>query len=447
MFKIKSITRRDYIKKNILLLLLSSPYIKKTYSKNRTINESLSIINYYKGDWQEAFKAGLNDSDCIVIPKGTTCDNFNFELHVPTNKKIIINGTVCGNGHGKIILNGNNQITGIHGVINDVSIVISGGTPYISNLELSGYTQTARIYIDGKENEISNLIIDNLYIHDCNYGILRQGKNSKLVKAQITNCIFKNIKGDAIEWNVAVNDEQILIANHNIENINNTAQKGFWGIGIGLSGAHYDNSYPINKTVKNFTIENINGKNLRQLIHVENGSNFIIRNITAKNISDNFSTNAGLESATIAVYGSQNFTIDKVNIENGNGIIIGFGVNHGKYISAPQNFVLSNVIISNEKQMKNGLKASLGNKGSFATMRDIEIKGATLSILNKPESLTLRNIKVKTLDNNEAISILENKNDPRNKFNVSKNNKMTIINVEESNLAGTINNFSSIEHK
>ncbi|MBH8232311.1 hypothetical protein I8Q55_26710, partial [Klebsiella pneumoniae] len=170
-------------------------------------------------------------------------------------------------------------------------------------------------------------------------------------------------------------------------------------------------------------------------------------NITAKNISDNFSTNAGLESATIAVYGSQNFTIDKVNIENGNGIIIGFGVNHGKYISAPQNFVLSNVTISNEKQMKNGLKASLGNKGSFATMRDIDIKGATLSILNKPESLTLTNIKVKTLDNNEAISILENKNDPRNKFNVSKNNKMTIINVEESNLAGKINNFSSIEHK
>lgn len=35
------------------------------------------------------------------------------------------------------------------------------------------------------------------------------------------------MKGDAIEWNVAVNDEQILIANHNIENINNTAQKGF----------------------------------------------------------------------------------------------------------------------------------------------------------------------------------------------------------------------------
>ena len=66
-------------------------WICKTYSKNQTINESPSIINYYKGDWQEAFKTGLNDSDCIIIPKGTTCDNFNFELHVPTNKKIIIN--------------------------------------------------------------------------------------------------------------------------------------------------------------------------------------------------------------------------------------------------------------------------------------------------------------------------------------------------------------------
>jgi colanic acid biosynthesis protein WcaM len=428
-----------------MLALLFSAYTKKSFSQVKS--KTISIVNYYKGNWEDAFNKSLSDADCIVIPKGLTCDNFNFELNVPTEKKLIVNGKITGNGKGKIIINGENIITGKQGIINDVSIVITGGTPYISNLELTGYTQTARIVINGSKNKITNLIIDGLYIHNTNYGILRQGKTSTLIKARITNCNFNNLRGDAIEWNVAINDEQILIANHNIENINNISQKGFWGIGIGLSGTHYDNTYPTNKTVKNFIIENIAGKNLRQLIHVENGSDFIIRNISSENITDEFSKNSGLESATIAIYGSQNFKIEKIKILNSNGIIVGFGVNYGKYISAPQNFTISDVKSLNKKQMKNGIKMALGNRDSSVTISNIDIIGASLSILNKPESLTLENIKIKALDNNKSILIFDNKNDPRSSFSVRNPNKINILNVEGSSPDGLKEIISSLDFK
>jgi hypothetical protein len=54
------------------------------------------------------------------------------------------------------------------------------------------------------------------------------------------------------------------------------------GIGIGLAGSTYDNDYPEKQTVKNFVVANITGSNCRQLVHVENGKHFIIRNIKAK---------------------------------------------------------------------------------------------------------------------------------------------------------------------
>jgi colanic acid biosynthesis protein WcaM len=37
--------------------------------------------------------------------------------------------------------------------------------------------------------------------------------------------------------------------------------------------------------VKNFVVANITGSNCRQLVHVENGKHFVIRNIKAKNIT------------------------------------------------------------------------------------------------------------------------------------------------------------------
>jgi hypothetical protein len=49
---------------------------------------------------------------------------------------------------------------------------------------------------------------------------------------------------------VAINDRNILISDHVIDNINCTNGKINWGIGIGLAGSTYDNDYPKNKPLR-----------------------------------------------------------------------------------------------------------------------------------------------------------------------------------------------------
>ncbi len=86
-----------------------------------------------------------------------------------------------------------------------------------------------------------------LTVSHANYAILRQGFHNQIIGANITNCKFSDLQGDAIEWNVAINDSDILISDHVIERINCTNGKINWGIGIGLAGSTYDNNYPENQ--------------------------------------------------------------------------------------------------------------------------------------------------------------------------------------------------------
>lgn len=67
---------------------------------------------------------------------------------------------------------------------------------------------------------------------------------------KITHCRFSDLQGDAIEWNVAINDSNILISDHVIERINCTNGNVNWGIGIGLAGSTYDNTYPDDLAIK-----------------------------------------------------------------------------------------------------------------------------------------------------------------------------------------------------
>jgi colanic acid biosynthesis protein WcaM len=148
---------------------------------------------------------------------------------------------------------------------------------------------------------------------------------------------------------VAINDRNILISDHVIDNINCTNGKINWGIGIGLAGSTYDNDYPEKQTVKNFVVANITGSNCRQLVHVENGKHFIIRNIKAKNITPDFSKKAGIDNATVAIYGCDNFIIDNVDMVNSAGMLIGYGVIKGDYLSIPQNFKLNDIRLDNRQ--------------------------------------------------------------------------------------------------
>ena len=80
---------------------------------------------------------------------------------------------------------------------------------------MSGFGPVTQIYIGGKNKRVMhNLTIDNLTVSHANYAILRQGFHNQIIGANITNCKFSDLQGDAIEWNVAINDSDILISDH-----------------------------------------------------------------------------------------------------------------------------------------------------------------------------------------------------------------------------------------
>lgn len=195
---------------------------------------------------------------------------------------------------------------------------------------------------------------------------------------------------------MAINDRDILISDHIIERINCTNGKINWGIGIGLAGSTYDNNYPEDQAVKNFVVANITGSDCRQLIHVENGKHFVIRNIKARNITPDFSKKAGIDNATVAIYGCDNFVIDNIEMINSAGMLIGYGVIKGKYLSIPQNFRVSNIQLDNTHlaYKLRGIQISAGNAVSFVALTNIEMKRASLALHNKPQHLFMRNINV-----------------------------------------------------
>ena len=249
---------------------------------------------------------------------------------------------------------------------------------------MSGFGPVTQIYIGGKKPRVMrNLLIDRIAVSQANYAILRQGFHNQ-------------VEGDAIEWNVAINDRNILISDHVIDNINCTNGKINWGIGIGLAGSTYDNDYPEQQTVKNFVVANITGSNCRQLVHVENGKHFVIRNIKASNITPDFSKKAGIDNATVAIYGCDNFVIDNIDMVNSAGMLIGYGVIKGDYLSIPQNFKLNDIRLDNRQlaYKLRGIQISSGNATSFVAITNVNMQRATLELHNKPQHLFLRNINV-----------------------------------------------------
>lgn len=425
----KKITRRNMLK---LAFAISLPnfFQSKASAEEKLAIKQTDITNHYDGNWANAFKSAFAIADIVLVPKGIICNKINTTITIPDNKELIIDGEIIGMSKAAFVLGNNTKINGNKGKIKELQLIINGSNIKIDGVEMNGYSSTARIMIGG-EKELENLTINNLYIHDSNYGILRQGKKSSIKGVVLSNCKFENLQGDAIEWNVGINDDRILISNHEIININNTNNIKYWGIGIGLSGTHYDNNYPDSKTIKNFIVENIVGKNVRQLIHVENGKNFIIRNINAKNINKNYSVNSGLDCATIAIYGSDNFVINNINIENGYGIFIGFGIIHGQYVAAPQNFKIDGVVQKNSNYIERGMKIELGNDNSYVTIKNVDIEGANIDILNRPKFLKLENIKVKSLEQQSSLSNfnLDRKSDSRYRFSVKNKSSVEVNDV------------------
>ncbi|SNY64151.1 colanic acid biosynthesis protein WcaM [Enterobacter sp. CC120223-11] len=438
--KTYSLSRRTFLRASSALAAI--PLINGPVALAAGRNDAADIRHYNHGnDWIRAFNDAFKDYDVVEVPKGVVCENINTGIIIPPGKTLKVAGALKGNGRGRFAMQDGCKIIGSGGSLNNICLDVRGSDCVIQGVTLSGYGPVAQIYIGGKEKRtMRNLLIDNIVVTEANYGILRQGFHNQFDGVKITNGRFTQLQGDAIEWNVAINDKNILISDHVIDNINCTNGKTNWGIGIGLAGSTYDNGYPEDQAVKNFVVANITGSNCRQLVHVENGKHFTIRNVKARNITPEFSKKAGIDNATVAIYGCDNFIIDNVSMVNSAGMLIGYGVIKGNYLSIPQNFRLNDVQMDNTAlpYKLRGIQISSGNAQSFVSITNLDLQHASLEMHNKPQHLFMRNINVmQTADRGPALSMqFDLRKDVRGKFMAKEDTLLSLANIRAVNEKG-----------
>nr|WP_312670010.1 colanic acid biosynthesis protein WcaM [Pseudescherichia sp.] len=418
------------------LPLLHSPLLQAQASG------SVDIRRYLKNDIIAAFKQAFAEASTVLVPAGVICENINTAIFIPAGKTLLIRGALKGNGKGRFVLQDGCRVRGEEGgSLYNITLDVRGSDCTIEGVTMSGYGPVTQIYIGGKEKRVMrNLVIDNITVTKANYAILRQGFHNQIDGARITNGRFSYLQGDAIEWNVAINDRNLLISDHVIDHIDCTNGKINWGIGIGLAGSTYDNDYPEDQAVKHFTVANITGSHCRQLVHVENGKHFVIRHITATDITPDYSKKAGIDNATVAIYGCDNFVIDDVKMRNSAGMLIGYGVIKGNYLSIPQNFRLNAIHLDNAEQMRKlrGIQISSGNADSFVSITNLNIQRASLEMHNKPQHLFMRNIQImQEAATGPALKLhFDLRKDVRGRFMAKRDTLLSLANIQAVNEKG-----------
>ena len=433
------LSRRRFINAGSALAalpLLHSPLLQAQQAS------SVDIRRYLKGDVIAAFKQAFAEASTVLVPAGVICENINTAIFIPAGKTLLVRGALKGNGRGRFVLQDGCRVRGEEGgSLYNITLDVRGSDCTIEGVAMSGYGPVTQIYIGGKEKRVMrNLVIDNITVTKANYAILRQGFHNQIDGARITNGRFSYLQGDAIEWNVAINDRNLLISDHVIDHIDCTNGKINWGIGIGLAGSTYDNDYPEDQAVKHFTVANITGSHCRQLVHVENGKHFVIRHITATDITPDYSKKAGIDNATVAIYGCDNFIIDDVKMRNSAGMLIGYGVIKGNYLSIPQNFKLNAVQLDNrgETRKLRGIQISSGNAASFVSLTNLNIQRASLELHNKPQHLFMRNIEVmQEAATGPALKLhFDLRKDVRGRFMAKRDTLLSLANIHAVNEKG-----------
>lgn len=435
----KAFSRRHFIKAGSALASLPLLPVPAFAQGSKA---TVDVRDYQKNDWIAAFKQAFAAGETVEVPADLVCENINTGIFIPEGKTLLVRGALKGNGRGRFVLQDGSMVIGEQGgSLYNITLDVRGSDCVIKGLAMSGYGPVMQIYIGGKNKRVMrNLLIDDITVTKANYAILRQGFHNRIDGARITNSRFSYLQGDAIEWNVAINDSNILISDHVIDHIDCTNGKINWGIGIGLAGSTYDNDYPEHQAVKNFVVANITGSHCRQLVHVENGKHFVIRNIKATNITPEYSKKAGIDNATVAIYGCDNFVIDDVSMTNSAGMLIGYGVIKGNYLSIPQNFKLNDVRLDNRNsELKlRGIQISSGNATSFVAITNIDMKRATLELHNKPQHLFLRNINVmQEAATGPALQIqFDLRKDVRGRFMAKQDTLLSLANIHAVNEKG-----------
>ena len=125
---------------------------------------------------------------------------------------------------------------------------------------------------------------------------------------------------------------------------------------------------------------------------------------------------------------------------NSAGMLIGYGVIKGKYLSIPQNFRVNNVRMDNRQLTLKlrGIQISSGNAPSFVALTNLDLNHASLEIHNKPQHIFMRNIKViQPSSRGPALQLhFDLRKDVRGKFMAKQETLLSMSNIHAINENG-----------
>ena len=125
---------------------------------------------------------------------------------------------------------------------------------------------------------------------------------------------------------------------------------------------------------------------------------------------------------------------------NSAGMLIGYGVIKGDYLSIPQNFKLNDIRLDNQQlaYKLRGIQISSGNATSFVAITNVNMQRATLELHNKPQHLFLRNINVmQESTTGPALKMnFDLRKDVRGKFMAKNETLLSLANIKAVNEKG-----------
>ncbi len=125
---------------------------------------------------------------------------------------------------------------------------------------------------------------------------------------------------------------------------------------------------------------------------------------------------------------------------NSAGMLIGYGVIKGNYLSIPQNFKLNNIHMDNRNlpYKLRGIQISSGNATSFVAITNVDMKRATLELHNKPQHLFVRNVKVMQESSvGPALKMqFDLRKDVRGRFMAKDDTLLSLANIQAVNEKG-----------
>lgn len=376
-------------------LALNSTFVRSQWDKNQ---ELVSLHDYYNpalgisafpAAWNLAF-ANCPTGGTVIIPPslGTITFTSGGALTVPADKNLIIATRITSTAASRRIVIGTSggsttvQMVG-SGWLHNVFLRLEGGTPVVTGGGASGYLNTACILIEnpsGTPSTYFNIRVNDMQFRDCNYGVLRQGNNtgSTAIGSMYSDLQFYNLRGDPVELNVITQDRATKIDNIHINLVDGTNAN--WGLGVGVANA------------TDVQIANIYARSLKQVVHVEYSNGVFVGNVNGDDITNSYSTAAGIESGLVVFYGGIGNSVDGVALAGGVvAVRVGFGVTGGVYNNPPKNMTIRNVTAQTGSFVF-ACGAETSDTNSYAVIENVTLQSGGFSWAERCHSNILRNV-------------------------------------------------------